>query len=775
MSNKIQDILKWYNNFNKEDIVITTNTNTFELEISNKRLPHLLGMQYVSKPPLRGHRLYEFIKDKSDTEIYNLIGKNNSEMLNSIKDRVENFKYFMENLENAILVEQTHPSTKINSDHLLVEVNENKYLQIGIARDREDTDYFETFIVRNDTIYFDDTTITEPVISIEKYDNDELVPFSFDRKKELQLLLKYHEEKEKNIENQQIENNIVEEVEEQTTSFSYGDEDTRYYNIPLELKQENRWAVVRIISVEEQKQQIENNRNLTPAEKEEQISKIKKDKKLPISVYGEMADSTNSDTWASYKEAFDFIQGKEKNHTLAFALGGGYIGIDLDDIFEDGRAYMQDKENSRSMTADFLRNIDTYAELSPSGKGLHLIGKGNLPGEYKRHGSLEIYDNNRFFTMTGRIITDKNREKVKNINEELKPLYDKYIGMQKTSTKVRDIEHITNDLKEKDILELVFTADKVNNYSPEDLRNIYAGNWDSYGRFTSASEADYYMASRILYYAGGDIEKTKSIMLASGLHRPKWETFRGKETYLEILVNTVFTRMKSFYKVMKITAEEKLFASNIKKYKDLSIITGNNYNFSTGTSYKKFNNTTLNIFKKEHGYTSNNWITFTQIKKHNEEVRATLSGKTMIIKDPKEYCTIDMPFYKGNQTEVVKLKLFNMDNLTNAIEKDRAIETYREPIKSIEEITNNRTELETAFIYTILNKEYTINDEVLENATEENIIKAYRNADYITSRLEYQEVEYVQEELIEEREIEEKEEREQNRDNRANDDDVFVL
>ena len=147
----------------------------------------------------------------------------------------------------------------------------------------------------------------------------------------------------------------------------------------------------------------------------------------------------------------------------------------------------------------------------------------------------------------------------------------------------------------------------------------------------------------------------------------------------------------------------------------------------------------------------------------------------MIIKDPKEYCTIDMPFYKGNQTEVVKLKLFNMDNLTNAIEKDRAIETYREPIKSIEEITNNRTELETAFIYTILNKEYTINDEVLENATEENIIKAYRNADYITSRLEYQEVEYVQEELIEEREIEEKEEREQNRDNRANDDDVFVL
>lgn len=774
MSRKIQEILEWYKQFNKSDIVIKTTNNEFGLEISNKRLPHLLGMQYTTKPALRGYRLYEFISNKTDEEIYNLIRENNSEMLKSVIDRVDSFKYFMENLEKAILVEQTHPETKIKSNYLLVEKENNNYCQIGIATDRQDTDYFETFIVRNDDLYFNKTNIKEQVTSIEKYVDDELVPFSFDRKKELQLLLKYHEEKEKNIENQEIAINIEREVEEKTTSFSYGDENTSYSNIPLELKKENRWAIVKIISVEEQKQQIEHNKNLTSEEKAEQISKIKKDKKLPISVYGEMASSTNSETWSSYKEAFDFIQGKEKNHTLAFALGGGYIGIDLDDILQEGRDYMSDKENSRSMTADFLRNIDTYAELSPSRKGLHLIGKGNIPGEYKRHGNLEIYDTDRFFTMTGKIISDKNREEIKNIDEALKPLYDKYIVMQKTSTKVRNLENITSDMKEQDILDLVFTIDKVNNFTPEDVKNIYAGNWESYSRFTSNSEADYYMASRILFYAGGDIEKTKTLMLSSGLHRAKWDTFRGKETYLEILVNTVFTKMKSFYKAIELTAEEKLFASYIKKDKDLSIIINKNYNYATDNLYKNYNNTTLNIFKKEKGYTSNNWITLNQLKKHNEEVRATLSGKTMIIKEPKEYCTIDMPFYKDNNTKLVKIKLFNMDNITNVIEKNREIETYKEPVQSIEEITKNRAELEKMFIYTILNEYYKIDNELLENATTENIIQAYRNANYIINRIEYQEVEYVQEEIVEERENIGLEAKELDRSDRTNDDEYTL-
>ena len=75
---------------------------------------------------------------------------------------------------------------------------------------------------------------------------------------------------------------------------------------------------------------------------------------------------------------------------------------------------MADNE-ANSMTADFLRGISTYAEISPSKTGLHFIGKGHVPGERKRYKNLEIYDEGRFFTVTGNVIKDKDRSHIKPI------------------------------------------------------------------------------------------------------------------------------------------------------------------------------------------------------------------------------------------------------------------------------------------------------------------------------------------------------------------------
>lgn len=225
MNNNIKEIFNWYDKFNNENIVIKTKNNEFDLVLTSKGLAHLLGLHYISKNnKLRGYRLYSQVKNKTDEEIFSLIKDKNPDKLNNIKLRVENFKYFMKNLEKATLYEQSNKNSKIKSKFLMVKGEENKYLHLAVARDREYEDYLETFIVRKDNEYFKNSSIKEPVLSIEKYIDDKLVPFSFDeRKNEMLKDIKYGL-------NDKLNNKLIEEVDfEKLPSFYF--ENFKFYPV----------------------------------------------------------------------------------------------------------------------------------------------------------------------------------------------------------------------------------------------------------------------------------------------------------------------------------------------------------------------------------------------------------------------------------------------------------------------------------------------------------------------------------------------------------------
>ena len=217
MTYKIKNILSWYNKYNKLDVIISTHNNKFELELSSKQISHLIGVHYTLNKDnkITGKQLYNYIKNKSDEQIYSLIKKNNPRELNDVKERINNFKYFMENLESATLYEQTHKNTKIKSIFLLVKKEDNSYLQLGIAKNRNYTDYLETFLVRKDNNYIKNSKIKEKVISIETYnEQDELIPFSFNEEKNKKLLEEYY----KNKNNQNKQKTFKEKLEEKLTT-----------------------------------------------------------------------------------------------------------------------------------------------------------------------------------------------------------------------------------------------------------------------------------------------------------------------------------------------------------------------------------------------------------------------------------------------------------------------------------------------------------------------------------------------------------------------------
>ena len=298
----------------------------------------------------------------------------------------------------------------------------------------------------------------------------------------------------------------------------------KYKNIPDELRREKRWCLYKI------------------------ILRDGKNTKIPIMPNGKPAKSNDRKTWHSFDDCMDALC---KNHSLGlgFFLGDGYIGIDIDKVSDEIMEYSMDF-NAASMTANFLRGISTYAEISPSKTGLHFIGKGKVPGERKRYKNLEIYDRDRFFTITGNILKDKDRSKIVNINQELLPLYQIYMpSIDSVEGKAGRINlnpsslAYKNRFSQNDILNILFNRGYFN-YSGEDLRQIYNGNYQNY--FNSQSEADFFMLGRLLYYTA-DVEASISLMERGGLKRNKWYKRRGSTDYIHYIADRAMNGISKFY------------------------------------------------------------------------------------------------------------------------------------------------------------------------------------------------------------------------------------
>jgi primase-polymerase (primpol)-like protein len=118
-------------------------------------------------------------------------------------------------------------------------------------------------------------------------------------------------------------------------------------------------------------------------------------RKIPLTVTGRVASSTNPATWASYEEAKASTAGSG----LGFVLGDGIGCIDIDHC-------LAPDEPSKSLERFLEPYRDNYIEISPSGDGLHIWGNlDEQPGKrYTADGlSIEKYSTGRYITITGNV------------------------------------------------------------------------------------------------------------------------------------------------------------------------------------------------------------------------------------------------------------------------------------------------------------------------------------------------------------------------------------
>lgn len=150
-----------------------------------------------------------------------------------------------------------------------------------------------------------------------------------------------------------------------------------YDNIPDELKVCNQWVCWRAIE-----------------------KKDGKTDKIPVNANtGGNASVRDPETWGTFDNALAYYE-KQKDNGIAgigfvFTKDDPYAGIDLDDCRNP------ETNNFTDQASRILKAFTTYSEISPSNTGVKFICRAKLPGKGKAKNGIEIYDEGRFFTLTG--------------------------------------------------------------------------------------------------------------------------------------------------------------------------------------------------------------------------------------------------------------------------------------------------------------------------------------------------------------------------------------
>jgi hypothetical protein len=245
--------------------------------------------------------------------------------------------------------------------------------------------------------------------------------------------------------------------------------------------------------------------------------------KIPIDPKsGQPASCNNPDTWGTYADALarfnnDSVDG------VGFQLGSPYVGVDLDGCRNP------DAGEIEPWAQQIIACLHSYTEVSPSGRGVHIWIKGNLPSRGRRKGRIEMYDSGRFLTMTG-IHVKGTALAVEERQAPLDQLHTQIFGTSKTSPATAAVAGPANSLAD---VELISRAQHAAN--GEKFGRLWSG--DSSG-YHSPSEADLALCMLLAFWTGRDPDRIDSLFRLSKLFRPKWDERRSADgrTYGQLTI-----------------------------------------------------------------------------------------------------------------------------------------------------------------------------------------------------------------------------------------------
>jgi len=282
-------------------------------------------------------------------------------------------------------------------------------------------------------------------------------------------------------------------------------------------------------------------------------------KKVPVDPKtGRFASPTDPSSWGTFAEAWKYYQWHKKQGIggvgFVFTETDPFAGVDLDKCRDPETGVIQ------PWALEIVERLNSYTEISPSGKGLHIIVFGVLPPGQRKVGDVEMYDGRHYFTITGQRLGNSTGKLVESRPKELHLVHARFLGAdygdaarRHATTPGRHSNACVGNEKWEMLLQKmegakltpadrkIIRALQSGQYG-EVYRLLFTGYWEGaglvrkQGRYKSQSEAEQAMFNRLARLTKGDPVRMYAIFRES----PSFERAKIKN-HRTYLVRTIFT------------------------------------------------------------------------------------------------------------------------------------------------------------------------------------------------------------------------------------------
>lgn len=247
-----------------------------------------------------------------------------------------------------------------------------------------------------------------------------------------------------------------------------------------------------------------------------------------------MAQANNRRTWSTFATAVKFyLEGDYDGIGFVFSRQDNYIGIDIDKCIVD--------EKPNAFATEIIDTLDSYTEFSPSGKGIHIIIKGNLPqsvlgtGRKNTKHGLEIYSYGRYFSFTG---NRENSNDAYDRTDELGEVFEKYFDDSDIQGRVNLAEFEKDEIKisNEALWERIFRSK-----NGDEIRSLFNGNLIN----NDHSASDLALCNHLAFWTGKSATRMDTMFRETGLMRDKWDVIHFRDTNETYGERTIATAISS--------------------------------------------------------------------------------------------------------------------------------------------------------------------------------------------------------------------------------------
>lgn len=221
---------------------------------------------------------------------------------------------------------------------------------------------------------------------------------------------------------------------------------------------------------------------------------------------GKWGSPTDPATWGTFEQA---MASPYPLKGFVFHASDPYSVIDLD-------TYKAKNEQVKNLHAEVSRHAETYSELSQSGLGTHIIGRGIVAeGANNEANSLEVYSDGRFMICTGRAVEGLVRPIA-----DMQPLLDYLYPLLKNSgtkgaVNWRDLgDGEDSDLTDSEVVERASNAQNGDKFD-----RLCAGDMSEYGN--DWSDADGALIQFLCFHTPDNNQVRRIFLLSKLAEREK--------------------------------------------------------------------------------------------------------------------------------------------------------------------------------------------------------------------------------------------------------------